>query len=973
MKRLLHKILITSFVLFLGTMHIFLGNGTEVMGAEGENLLINGGGELGMYGWTDMKEKWNTTEEDDNTDKDNAVEGNYFFWPAEAKEDDETPPEMYQEVNISKYEAGTWLQLSAWMSVYDSTPYDEATLTLEILDSRDKLIAIDEVSLRSPEWTWMVVSIKVPENAQSAKVICKGKYYSGIMGDVDAYFDDIQLRVVDAPYREIQITGDAVNGKVGDFIKLKASDGVNSNASDYIWSSSYDKYAMVDEKGSVIIRDSSSEVIIYARNKSTGIVGSYKINSNQDVIKVDDTALNFNPATDGNSFSHSNKKKSSDDETKLVGFLGRTKYEFSNPGMFEILTQNASEGNKAYLKTIMNKDWGGSCYGVSATIALVKMGKMDLKALSDDIKNVPKSYYNLKRPADNTTLSDWINYLQLSQYLEYGGKKEIAVAKTYNKAILSERDLRYDNYDSLEIFLKKMVSYASNDHVCVLCMGYYKKDNEGIEKESGHAILVTRCEKEENGKYKIYTYDINNFDYSSKIGSEKELMEIEADFSGFTGGSDYNLCNPSSGEYKYRFFYLIDAEDLYQYVVEQKKHNTEVMLTCIVPNLKNKFKMYDSLGGHLAYDGTSFSGNIEIQGIDFIVNDSDEIDGGDGMVIYIKPVDGLVFKDLSEESDISVYTDDNFVSFSGKNIEEAKIDFGKGIELKGTNMEFETYVLAEDDEETGKDLNLIKVSGNVASDIDISIDGSDLAVNTEGTLENVTTAALSGTETVERAFTGVTGEFKIDSDAKVDNATEIAMVRTEGLTTIDTSGDIGVLGVSTTTNSKNISQAVIKLSKDTYTYNGKKKKPTITVELGDKVLTASKDYKVSYKNNKNVGTATLTIKGIGDYNGTVSRTFKIVPKATSLSKISASGETISVKWKKQTKSVTGYEIQYSTSKSFTKKTTETVTVAGAKKTKTTISGLKSGKKYYARVRTYKVVNGKKYYSGWSKVKNVKVK
>ena len=98
-------------------------------------------------------------------------------------------------------------------------------------------------------------------------------------------------------------------------------------------------------------------------------------------------------------------------------------------------------------------------------------------------------------------------------------------------------------------------------------------------------------------------------------------------------------------------------------------------------------------------------------------------------------------------------------------------------------------------------------------------------------------------------------------------------------------------------------------------------------------------------------------------SGTISRTFRIVPKGTTLSKISASNRTVSVKWKKQTKSVTGYEIQYSTSKSFTKKTTQTVTVSGAKKTKTTVSGLKSGKKYYVRVRTYKVANGKKYYSG----------
>ena len=66
-------------------------------------------------------------------------------------------------------------------------------------------------------------------------------------------------------------------------------------------------------------------------------------------------------------------------------------------------------------------------------------------------------------------------------------------------------------------------------------------------------------------------------------------------------------------------------------------------------------------------------------------------------------------------------------------------------------------------------------------------------------------------------------------------------------------------------------------------------------------------------------------------------------------------------------------MQYSTSKKFTSKTTKTATVKSAKTSSKTVSGLKKSKKYYVRVRTYKTVDGKKYYSGWSTVKAVKTK
>ena len=66
----------------------------------------------------------------------------------------------------------------------------------------------------------------------------------------------------------------------------------------------------------------------------------------------------------------------------------------------------------------------------------------------------------------------------------------------------------------------------------------------------------------------------------------------------------------------------------------------------------------------------------------------------------------------------------------------------------------------------------------------------------------------------------------------------------------------------------------------------------------------------------------------------------------------------------------GYEVQCYTKKNF-KSGVKKKVVAGKGKTKITITKLKAKKKYYVRVRSYKLINGKKYYSSWSKVKTKK--
>ncbi len=171
----------------------------------------------------------------------------------------------------------------------------------------------------------------------------------------------------------------------------------------------------------------------------------------------------------------------------------------------------------------------------------------------------------------------------------------------------------------------------------------------------------------------------------------------------------------------------------------------------------------------------------------------------------------------------------------------------------------------------------------------------------------------------------------------------------------------------------------VALSKTEYTYNGKKQKPSVTVtDKSGRRLEAGKDYSVSYPSGmKNVGIYTITIRLAGNYSGTVTRSFTVFPKGTTLSKVTAQKKAFTAKWKKQTAQVTGYEIQYSTSSKFPSKSTSTKMVEKNKTVSLNVTKLKAKKKYYVRIRTYKnaKVNGKttRFCSVWSKTKRVTTK
>lgn len=243
-----------------------------------------------------------------------------------------------------------------------------------------------------------------------------------------------------------------------------------------------------------------------------------------------------------------------------------------------------------------------------------------------------------------------------------------------------------------------------------------------------------------------------------------------------------------------------------------------------------------------------------------------------------------------------------------------------------------------------------------------------------------------------------------------------------------------------------ISAAEVTLDKSTYMYDGAAKTPAITVTVDKRRLAPNTDYKAAYSNNINVGTAKVTITGIGNYSGSreqaftiapqqpqpkpqgkvickkttynvaygakpfkiqassdssltyqssapkvasvdktgkvsikktgvavitvktasdsVKVTVKIAPKKQGIKSVKAvSGKKLAVKWAKD-KMATGYQVQLSTSKNF-KKIAKKQNVS---KNTCTFKKLKTGKKYYVRLRAYKVSGKNTLYGAWSNVK-----
>jgi hypothetical protein len=130
-----------------------------------------------------------------------------------------------------------------------------------------------------------------------------------------------------------------------------------------------------------------------------------------------------------------------------------------------------------------------------------------------------------------------------------------------------------------------------------------------------------------------------------------------------------------------------------------------------------------------------------------------------------------------------------------------------------------------------------------------------------------------------------------------------------------------------------------------------------------------RDFTATYGPNKKIGKGTMSITGIGGYEGTATVNFKIVPSKDKVKKLTAGHKSIKVSWThvSSKEHVTKYQLRYRVKGA---KAWKTKTFS-AKTAKASIKKLKKGKAYQVEVRSYKTVKSHKYIAEWSAPKTSK--
>lgn len=155
---------------------------------------------------------------------------------------------------------------------------------------------------------------------------------------------------------------------------------------------------------------------------------------------------------------------------------------------------------------------------------------------------------------------------------------------------------------------------------------------------------------------------------------------------------------------------------------------------------------------------------------------------------------------------------------------------------------------------------------------------------------------------------------------------------------------------------KSIATASVKLTANKMICTGNQNKPGVIVKDGDRVLEYGRDYTIEYKNNIKVGRASATVVGTGEYGGSKTLYFNILPGKTSKLTVSQTSSSIKLTWK-AVPGAKAYRVSMYDTKTKKYKTLKDTTA-----TSYTVKKLKSGTEYKFTVKAYASVNGATYWS-----------
>ncbi|MCR4934892.1 MAG: hypothetical protein K5990_00230 [Oscillospiraceae bacterium] len=375
--------------------------------------------------------------------------------------------------------------------------------------------------------------------------------------------------------------------------------------------------------------------------------------------------------------------------------------------------------------------WKGSCFGLSATMALVFQDEIDLSLFDADAAD----YYHMDSPRDNQRVRSMINYYQLAQYVPLVSKRST--------------DAYRSDPDAFQRALETIVKLAMQSEVTgvpfVFTMGY--KWVESVEPtwvqwgSGGHAIVCIGASETESG-HVLEFIDPNNT-------GARLYATVPDDFSGIFFSNTYNaqdqLNNRGRQNWQitrvgYTTLSALQTVDIDSPEKEQEddaytwgKCGETASLQSARYDVINfhadgAFTLTAEDGAVLSFDGAELGGDMEVYSYRCLEQE-------DSLDITVSVDAHSVYTLVSQRGalEISISNDDNYAGFSGTGAETLVVNVPENsVTAQGEDMNYKLYLGV-----MGDSPELMQLSGQGAGQVSLAEDDGEITLNGDA-LEDVT-------------------------------------------------------------------------------------------------------------------------------------------------------------------------------------------------------------------------------------------
>ena len=549
----------------------------------------------------------------------------------------------------------------------------------------------------------------------------------------------------------------------------------------------------------------------------------------------------FRIGRDSNSFRHGTMVID-DPEPNKVGDAYRT-----SPFYLSKLLKISSKSEIEHILDIMyHKDgWGGSCRGLCTSLGLAYLKKLDISNFNSTTGSTPKCYNDLAAPPDNIGLRDLINYYQLLQYVEKFSPKKKLIKQDLGKWLHNESLSQIWFWQG---FINE-VKDANNKLTPILFnMGYQESDGN----HKGHTLLTCGYNETEQ-YYIIQLYDLNKSSPASEEHNDYLYFFIDKSSYWFClSTTDAKIIETTlyTSYARWEDFSYFGAEFWDKFSTEtEPEDSSENMYFTVVAG--KPFRIENNKQEFLELINDKLQGDLPVYDLD-VLGDSSEYQ------FKLAKDDNYIITDFDNETKFCIRTDENYISVAAEGADKIIVNEGNKISLEGNNVSYDVRL------SMNTRTALMELSGTASSKADIEHENNNI--------------------TIESDDPGDVDITIYDTQGNVSSNT----VEGGSTITIDENDYVSYTSVET---------CDVSLSKDRVTYSGTEQRPSVVVKNGSYTLEEQKDYEVRYENNISVGTATVTITGIGSYSGTVTKTFTILPGKTTRGDMFNLANNVKVTWK----------------------------------------------------------------------------